>query len=168
MAPARKDEQRAKIEDPRELLALAQRALGILGVELADRVGVHPKTVMRWHAGRSSVSAAALGKLAVDVFPKDPALARRIHAYAAEELAFPGLVPPPPLPDDPSTAVAAVPASFRAESVVFAACDAMDASPRAIRPALLAALRRAREVGITMDDLERELAPAAKPAPRVR
>ena len=62
----------AKIENPRELLALSQQALGVLGTELAELVGVSKRTVIRWHAGHSSIAAQVFGHLAVLVYPKDP------------------------------------------------------------------------------------------------
>jgi len=50
-------------------------------------------------------------------------------------------------------------------AVVCAAAEAMDASPRAVRPALLAAVRVAREVGLTLADLESLLASGASETP---
>jgi hypothetical protein len=43
------------------------------------------------------------------------------------------------------------------EAVVCAAADAMDESPRRVRPALLAALQRARRMGLTVEAMERAL-----------
>ena len=53
--------------------------------------------------------------------------------------------------------------------VVCAAAEALDVSPRAVRPALLAAFQRAREAGLTLEQVEKALSPEVKdPAPRSR
>jgi hypothetical protein len=54
------------------------------------------------------------------------------------------------------------------EAVVCAAADAMDVSPRAMRPALLAAFTRARRIGLTVEAMEKALGGAgeAGPAPK--
>jgi hypothetical protein len=52
------------------------------------------------------------------------------------------------------------------DAVVCAAAEAMEAIPQAVRPALLAACTCARELGLTLDDLERVLrGNKRKPAP---
>ncbi len=57
----------------------------------------------------------------------------------------PPLPPPPPLPD------AVV------DSVVCAAAEAMQMMPRDVRPGLLAAFAKAREIGLPVDRVERVL-----------
>ena len=49
-------------------------------------------------------------------------------------------------------------ARWLADAVVCAAAEALDTSPRLVRPALLAALRCAREAGLTVATLEAALA----------
>jgi hypothetical protein len=50
--------------------------------------------------------------------------------------------------------------------VLFAAADAADASPRQLRPVLYATVRRARELGLTLEALERALAPDSGSGPQ--
>jgi hypothetical protein len=57
---------------------------------------------------------------------------------------------------------------MRVDSVVYAACEAMEAPSRAVRPAVFAAFRRARELGLSVEAVERELLSRAKPAKKRR
>jgi hypothetical protein len=167
MASAKKQAAPAVVmEDPPELLALAMRALRLNGVDTAALLHLNPKTISRWLGGETSVGVEALGELAPRVYPHDPALATRMHAYAATRMADAGVAPPPPLPLPPAAETAPAPPpmppappKLRVDAVVYAACEAMDATPRALKPALLAAFRRARELGLSIDDVERELSP---------
>jgi AcrR family transcriptional regulator len=141
------------------MLRQAQAALHCNGVELAKVLRVSPRTVYRWYAKQSSVMAPTIHDLAHLVYERDPALAQQLWTAAGTELhalRLGRLVRPLP-----------VPRGALVDLVVCAACDALDAAPRAMRPAVLAAFRRARELGLTMDDVEKALAPATKaPAPR--
>jgi hypothetical protein len=155
----------SRVESELDLLVLGHRALRIPGTELAALLGVTPKTVYRWYGKRTSVGANKLGELAPHVHPHDPALAERIHEYAARTLAQYRLQPPPPLPTSPAPEPTAhtasvAPRTLHVESVVHAVCEALDAGPRAVRPAVLAAFRRARELALSVDDVLQELAPA--------
>jgi hypothetical protein len=152
----------AKVESEIDLLVLGHRALGIPGTELAALLGVTPKTVYRWYAKRTSVNAGNIGALALHVHPHDPALAKRLHDYATRTLAEYRMPPPPPLPTAPApepsaSPVSLAPRSLRVEAVVHAVCDALDAGPRAVRPAVHAAFRRARELALSVDDVVHEL-----------
>jgi hypothetical protein len=53
-----------------------------------------------------------------------------------------------------------------ANSVVFAAADAVDLAPKAVRPAVVAAFAQAQKLGLTVDALLPELARSPKPAAR--
>ena len=159
-----------------ELFALGHRKLGCTAVELAARLGVSPRTISRWYAGQTSPGPVSVHDLAHIVHEEDPALARRLWEPAASYLRQASL------PSRPLSAVAAAPASPSAllrppdtrasrsdlaDLVVVAACDALDAAPRTIRPAILAAVRRARALGLTLDDIETALTPppsAKRPA----
>jgi UDP-N-acetylmuramyl pentapeptide synthase len=48
------------------------------------------------------------------------------------------------------------------DAIVCAASEAADVSPRAMRPGLVAAIRCAREVGVTLEQIEGALS-AARP-----
>jgi transcriptional regulator with XRE-family HTH domain len=149
-----------------ELLVAAKQTLGMNGVELAKLMGVAPKTVWRWLAKKGNPGAHLLGKLAPHVYPRDPELARRMHEYAKEKLLGWGKAPPPALPEPadataPATAAPRADARAHVEATVYAACAAGDAAPRTVVPMLLAAVQRARALGLTLEDIERELAPPA-------
>ena len=165
MAKSKMGEAAVTEESPRTLLALAQHTLSMSGVELAKALNVSKRTIIRWNKSDASMSPAHFGELAQRVHARDPALAERLHACAARWLERHRLPPPAPLPV-PAPAPAPPPPqadpAARAESVVYAACEAADASPRAMKPALFAALQRARALGLSLDDLLDALAPQAK------
>jgi hypothetical protein len=159
--------------DELALLSRAHTALGITGTDLAKLLGMSRRTISRWYGRRTSIGSMALGQLAPHVYAHDPALAERMHAYVAERMASLRLPPPPPLPvpqpavrpastDEPPSAVTAASQQLRVDAVVFAACDAMDAAPRAARVGLAAAVRRARELGVSLEEIERALSTPAK------
>ena len=157
-------------ETARDLLIRASEAMGISGAELARRHGVATKTVGRWLRGQSSIGPFALGQIASLVYPHDRELAARMHAYSIRECTRIGvpLPPPLPIPPTPPTGEAGAPTMFvappssRVDALVCAACEAIDVSPRVLRPALLAAFRAARELHLTVDEVEQHLAPRAK------
>jgi hypothetical protein len=76
----------------------------------------------------------------------------------------PVVVPPPPPPAPPPP----LPTALVVEAVVCAAADALQAPPSAVRGALLAAFCRARELRLSVNDVESALAGSggggAKPA----
>ena len=157
-------------EDLRELWVLARAALGVAPAEVAKLLGVSRKTVYRIDGGRSPVHAITLGTLSPHMYGKDAALAQRMHAYATAEQARLQLPPPPPLPSAPERGVEAPPpapapsAKLRVQALLYVASEAMDASPRTVKNGLLAAFRHAREHGLSLEEVERELAAAAKPS----
>jgi len=153
-------------EDPKELLSLGHRALGLTGVDLADLLGVAPKTITRWYGGKTSVDHGALATLALHVHEKDPVLAARMHAHATQVLVASGVAAPPPLPvpmappPPPAPPAKVLPdPRLRAGAVVLAACEAVDMTPADLRPALLAAFRTAREHALTVEEMEAALSP---------
>jgi hypothetical protein len=104
--------------------------------------------------------ASDLQALARSVYPHDAALASEIAAHSGATLESLGLVaatPAAPAFDDRQT-------RLFVDAVVCAAAEALDVSPRAVRGVLHAAFARARETGLSIDVLERALAPAPIPA----
>lgn len=96
------------------------------------------------------------------VFPVDRELAAEMAEAAGTTLEALGLVPARAAPAPaPASAADELRASARAEkivdSVVCAASEAMDVLPRAIRPALLAAFTRTRELGLSVESVEQAL-----------
>jgi hypothetical protein len=159
-----------------ELFGLGQRALGVSDSEVGRLLGYSRKTIWRWYAGRATMADGVLAELAQHVHARDPALAKRLWSHAAKARADARLPPPRSLPEPMASEPNAMPAHARAaplladakmrvESVVHAACTAMNAGPSAAAPVVLAVLRRAGELAVTLADAERELLPA-KPASR--
>ncbi|HEX8792592.1 MAG TPA: hypothetical protein VF765_16705 [Polyangiaceae bacterium] len=64
---------------------------------------------------------------------------------------------PPPVPSPPQP-----PLERLVDIVVCAVADVLDLAPRAARPALLAGVRRARELGLKLEEMEQALAEEAK------
>jgi hypothetical protein len=140
------------------LVILAMNVLGESQEAFGERLGVSRRTVSRW-MGRSvmSLDAGACDALARAVYPHDPALAARLVATRGATLEDAGIVSPPAPVAPPPPA----PPPYLVDVVVCAAAEALDASPRVVRPALLAALKRARAVGLDMDAMEKALSTPA-------
>jgi transcriptional regulator with XRE-family HTH domain len=137
------------------LVARAHRALGMSQRQLGDALGVSERTISRGYSRGFVVTIAHLHTLARLVHPRDPALADELAHAASTTLEELGIVAPsPPAP-------APVPLALALDSVVCAAADAFGSSPAAARTALHAALKRARELGVRMEELEGALAPVA-------
>jgi transcriptional regulator with XRE-family HTH domain len=143
------------------LLSETRSALNLTQVELARLIGVSRSTGQRLDAGRASLSQAQYFQLAKAVYPRDAALAAQLASRGGTTLEALGLVPP--VTPTPATSPAQL-----AESVLCAAAEAMDLSPRLVRVGLLAAMARARELGVSNEVIEAALrameAAALKPA----
>jgi hypothetical protein len=142
------------------VLFKAQRALGKSQGELGLLLGASHRTGQRWGSGASIPSAERVETLARHVFPVDASLAAELATEAGTTLENLGLVARPAPPPPPFTP----PADRVVDSVVCAASEAMDVMPRAIRPALLAAFTRARELGLSVEAVERSLRGNVAPA----
>jgi hypothetical protein len=139
------------------LLAEACQSLGVTQEELGKLLGLSRRTIVRWQ-GSSGYPPWYAADVARAVHPRDPDLAARIAAREGSSLELMGIVtprPPPPPPEPPAHMV---------DLVVCAAAEALDVSPRTVRPALAAAFRRARQAGLTLEQVERMLAPPQAPA----
>jgi hypothetical protein len=136
----------------RALFELARQALGTTQEELGERLGVSRRTSQRW-AG-SGIPSYYLPELARLVHPHDPVLAGEIAQAAGMTLKAAGIVLPPPPPPAPPPAP---PPDGVVDAVVCAAAEAMEMLPKAIRPGLHAAFLRAKEIGLTVDVIERAL-----------
>jgi|HubBroStandDraft_2_1064218.scaffolds.fasta_scaffold70474_2 hypothetical protein len=123
--------------------------------QFGPALGASHRTAVRWDSGRSDPGGEAFCKLAALLVPHDLALAADAAAYAGETLESLGLVVPPPPPAPP-------PARSKPEvlidAVLCAAANQAGAVPETMRPILLAAFRRAREVGLSLEEAERALA----------
>ncbi len=128
--------------------------------ELAALAGVSRRTVQRWDSGSSSVSSLDLEKIAAALHPKYPEMAARVAAATGRTLVDLGLEAPPRAPvaagpTVPSYSVQNV--RHLVDSLVCAAADASGVLPSALRPALLAAFTRARELSLDVPTVERAL-----------
>jgi hypothetical protein len=95
------------------------------------------------------------------VFPRDPALAAQLAAAASATLIELGLVPvqaPPPPP----------PTRLIVQAVVCVAVDELAATPETVRRALHAAFKCARELNLSLADVENALKPEAPKPTRTR
>jgi len=110
------------------------------------------------------------------VHPVDPDLAAEIAASMGHTPVSLGIVEPPVAAAPPIAPAPAPgpPPDGIVDAVVCAAAEAMEMMPRDVRPALLAAFRRAREIGVPVDMVERVLLaslpapPAPPPAPAAK
>jgi transcriptional regulator with XRE-family HTH domain len=141
--------------------------LGLNQRETAEVCGISLRTVQRWSAGRAHPSSFDYAKLAKAAFPRDKDLAARRASTGETTLAELGLVlppspapPPPPPPPVPQTFG---PAELVVDSILCAAAIAMDMKPLEIRPALAAAFRRSRQLGIPIEAVERALTGEVRP-----
>jgi hypothetical protein len=105
------------------------------------------------------LSVPQLCELAGLVYPRNAELAQSIAEACSETLESLGIVAPPPPAVAPPLAPPPPPLApqFVADLVVCAAADAIGAAPATARTALLAAFRRAREMGLTVAEVEKAL-----------
>ncbi|HEY8041060.1 MAG TPA: helix-turn-helix transcriptional regulator [Polyangiaceae bacterium] len=147
-------------EDQAGLLFEARRALGLSREDFAALVSLSKRTAARWETGQSRLGPDHLFELARHVHPKNAAIAEKLALAGGSTLEKLGIVAvAPALPRG-------LPDAVLVDSIVCVAADAMKAVPDTLRAALLAACRRAREVGMTLDDVEKALADPTPPAPR--
>jgi transcriptional regulator with XRE-family HTH domain len=135
----------------------ARRVLGLTQATLGDLLGSSRRTIQRWDRGHALPTQEQLGRLAAEVFPLDPKLAATIAHEAGTTLEALGVVKPVPPPPSPT------PPPHLTDTVVCAAAEALNVPPPAVRPALLAAFRRAREVGLRVEHVEQALQDALEP-----
>ena len=136
----------------------ARQVLGLNQTELAELLGASRRTGQRWAAGQSTMHPIELRALAGHVFPKDAKLAAKLAWYADTTLEELGLVAPvpPPKPFYPSR-------EHLLDSVLCAAAEAVGMTPGAMRPALRAAVARAKELELSVDTMHATLSTVAEP-----
>jgi len=131
-------------------------ALAMTQQDLAELFGVSRRTIQRLKGDLLFLSPARFSHAAVAMYPKDPELAARLAAQGRTTLEQLGLVrpalPPPSAARPTISPTAPTPISpAAADSVVCAAADAMNLSPRALRPGLLAAFSHAHALGLSVE-----------------
>jgi hypothetical protein len=155
------------------LITRAGLVLGMSQEEIGRIIGVSRRTISRWVAagGGLHMIASEATQLAAAVHPLEPKLAAEIlepHGLTVESVGIVKPTPPPPQPLH-----APPPPPYLVDVVVCAAAEALDASPRAMRPALFAAMQRAKEAGLGVEDMlkglkERGGSPERRGAKRTR
>jgi transcriptional regulator with XRE-family HTH domain len=139
------------LQQVRSTLVLSQNGL-------AAAVGVSRRTGQRWSQGRGP-GAYDLRAIARLVFPADASLAAELAEATGTTLVALGLLPPPaPAAAPPAPAVP----DRVIDAVVCAAAEALQVMPQAARPAVLAAFVCARELGLSVADVERVLVGRAR------
>jgi transcriptional regulator with XRE-family HTH domain len=154
------------VRDP--ILALvheARHALVYNQGDFAKLYRVSRRTIQRWEGAGKRPDAGELALLARAVFPRSESLAARIAQAAGTTLQDLGLAPPP-LPAPPPTPPFAPSLAHLVDSITCAAADAMKLSPDTVRPALLAAFARARDLRLEPEDVAKALAGPEEKKPR--
>jgi DNA-binding XRE family transcriptional regulator len=153
---------RTSPKEKASLLVRGQHALGMTQETLGQALGASRRTVSRWTALRSSLTDTTMAKLARLVHSRDAALAAEVARALGETLETLGIVTPAPPapPPPPARATPTPPSGHLGSAIVCAAAEAMDLSPRTLRPALFAAFKCARELGLSVEAVEGLLAPA--------
>jgi hypothetical protein len=153
------------------LVARAQRTLGLTHERFGKALAMSKRTAARWSSRGATPTMRQLHTLARLVHPRDAELAEEIASAASETLESLGIVapppppeppPPPPAPPPPPPPAPPLPVTSVVEAVVCAAADALNAPPSSVRAALFAAFQRARELRLSVEDVEGALRPAAK------
>src|SRR5579863_2064059 len=168
-----------------ELILEAQRELGLNNNQLASLLGVSKRTVQRWLVAGCGRVPLHLHTLARALLPANAALAHELDGRAratveewgnrhaplpplVEELPTPAAAAPvitAPAPPPVLVTQAAGPPTARpehADSVLLAAANAADLSPRLVLPAVAAALRQALALGVDLESLVKLLEPPPK------
>jgi hypothetical protein len=136
------------------LIIEARRTLALNRDEFGALFGASKRTVARWEAGESSVSGEVLFPLARQVYPRSANLAEEIALAGGATLEKLGVVVPPPAPP----VAPPLPAHVLVDAIVCAAADALKAVPETVRASVLASFRRARELRMTVEEVEKALA----------
>jgi|HubBroStandDraft_6_1064221.scaffolds.fasta_scaffold11513_1 DNA-binding XRE family transcriptional regulator len=148
-----------------ELMGRARRVMGFTQQDLGDALGSSKRTAHRWDSGRATPSVEQVRTLAALVFPHDPALATELAAAASTNLIELGLVKPPEPPPVAPPAPPPPPTRLVVHAVVCVAADELAVAPDTVRRALYAAFKCARELHLSIEDVEKALEPAAPKKP---
>jgi hypothetical protein len=139
------------------LIHEACRLLGLNQRGLAKLVGCSVRTIQRNSSQGGLAYRSDHEKLITAVHPRSPDLAARLARSMGVDLGTLGL----PTPQELRPIAAR---REHADAIVAAAADALDVSPKTVRPAIAAAFALARELNVALDTLAPLLA-SPKPAP---
>jgi transcriptional regulator with XRE-family HTH domain len=130
------------------LLFEARRALHMSRQQVGDAIGWSLRTIVRWESGKTDVYSPSLLKLVPLVHPIDVKLAEELAQAGGMTLAQMGIGAQAAPPEPPISPL------HLADSIVCVAADALKAAPEAARPAVLASFRRARELRMSVHEVE--------------
>jgi hypothetical protein len=147
-----------------ETLARVQTTLRVTQKKLAEVLQCSERSVSRYYDRGGYIGPSGYARLATACHPHDRALAAYLAERGGQTLESLGLERPvaPAAPAPVAKPSASGP--HLADSIVCAAAEALDASPRTMRPALRAALERMVALGMTAGEVLAAMAPAVKPA----
>jgi transcriptional regulator with XRE-family HTH domain len=169
-----------RVTSPVQLLVIKARGkLGFTQREMAEAVGSSERSVARWEGNEASPYADHLYELAALLYPLDAALAEQAAKAGGKTLEQLGIVAPPPAPAPPapepealaappSPASPPLPVHLLADSVVYAAAQAVEETPVSLRVAramVAAAFARARDLRLECAEVAEALAPVTGAAP---
>jgi transcriptional regulator with XRE-family HTH domain len=128
--------------------------------ELADALGSSRRTIIRRERGQSYPVDDEVRQLADLVRSEDEDLADELLAARGLLLDVTDEVTPAtPDVSAPPQVSPAMAAKYSIDAVLYAAADAIDAIPRDVKPAIVAAFVRAKELGLTIDQVVSTLKP---------
>jgi len=148
-----------------------QKVLHLNQKELAEVLGLSPRTISRYYDHGGVLLPSSYVKLATRCHPHDREMAVYLATLAGHTLETLGLeqppAPPPPV-EPPAPAPALPAASHMADSVVCAGAEALQMSPHAMRTALVAAFGRAVALGMSAEQVLAAMLPEKKRRPTLR
>jgi transcriptional regulator with XRE-family HTH domain len=144
------------------LLGEARHLLGMSQKDFGYAVGSSHRTAVRWDAGRSAPGRHHLESLAKLLHPVSRPLAAEIALAIGETLESLGLevAAPPPPPPPPAPPVPVAREADLIDALVLVAVEHSGILPGAVRPWLHAVFKRAVELGLTPEAVEKGLRPA--------
>jgi DNA-binding XRE family transcriptional regulator len=151
-----------------ELMGRSRHVMGFTQQMLGEALGSSKRTAHRWEAGKASPTVSQVRALAAMVFPREPALAEQLAAAASTTLLELGLVQPPAPPSPAPAPPPRPPTRLVVHAVVCVAADELATAPETVRRALHAAFKCARELNLSLADVEDALKPEAPKPLRTR
>jgi hypothetical protein len=148
-----------------EAFVRVRMTVGLTQAQLGDLLLRSRRTILRMERRGGTMLASDWEKLARATHARDRVLATQLAASAGKTLVDLGLEqpPPPPAPAAPPRPVAS--AQHLVDSVVCAAAEAMQQTPQAMRPGVVAAFERAIALGMSAQDVLQALAMPKGKAP---
>lgn len=143
-----------------QMMYRMQTLLGISQRKLGDLMGVSSRSIIRYYKGGATLLPSTYEALARAVHPKDPSFAAYLATFTGKTLVQMGLERPPAPPPPPLPPPRPMPTrEHLVDSILCVAADALQTTPRAMRPGVTAALQRMIAVGLTAEEVLGEMGP---------